>query len=183
MSSPAQDAVATDADVRDVVVRDLQEADIAALQQIDREAHGSAWSRHIFLDQINGADRLHLVASKGDSIAAHGAIWFDQAFARVTNVAVAPFFRGAGLGALIMGHLCEHARSRVHATAMSLEVASANLTAQSLYRSFGFMPVGVDRSFYGPGKDALVMTVPDVGDPAWVRRIVERTAVKGVAAP
>jgi len=159
------------------IVRLLQLTDIESVQRIDRSAHGQCWSHRTFVDQIDGTDRLHLVVVRDGAIVAHGALWFDRTQARITNVAVAAAHKREGLGAFVVRHLCEHARANPDATMLTLEVAPANRAAQGLYRSFGFMPVGIERGFYGPGRDALVMSVHDLDDPEWVRQIAARVSL------
>lgn len=152
-------------------VRELELDDIAAVQHIDAVVHGQHWSDRTFVDQVHASDRQHVVATENDTIVAHGALWFDGQRARITNVAVAADRQGRGLGKVIVSHLC-HAASQHHsARELTLEVAPTNLAAQALYRKFGFAPVGIDRSFYGPGNDALVMSVLDLADPAWLVRL------------
>lgn len=160
------------------LIRELALSDITAVRQIDEHAHSDVWSHQVFVDQVRGADRLHLVAEVDGAPVAHGALWFDGEMARVTNVAVAESHRRLGLAALIVRQLCEQARCSERASGLSLEVGIANLAAQNLYRSFGFAPVGIERSFYGPGADALVMQVTDLEDPSWIRRIDERATVE-----
>ena len=50
---------------------------------------------------------------------------------------------------------------------MTLEVRDSNEAAQALYRSFGFEVAGRRPRYYtDDGEDALVMTTPELGDPA-----------------
>lgn len=154
-----------------VSIRELCLADIVAVQQIDEHAHRDVWSKQTFVDQVRGTDRVHLVAAIDDHPVAHGALWLDGPTARVTNVAVAKKHRRTGLAALVVRHLCERARRSEQSMCLSLEVGSTNHAAQGLYRSFGFVPVGIERSFYGPGDDAIVMHVADLEDPSWITRI------------
>ena len=40
---------------------------------------------------------------------------------------------------------------------MTLEVRHTNLTAQNLYRRFGFVPAGVRKKYYENTDDAIIM--------------------------
>lgn len=148
-------------------VRELELGDIAAVCEIDVAAHGQVWSQTTFVDQVESADRHHLVVTHCGTVVAHGALWFDGSQARVTNVAVDGRSQRNGLGALVLARLCQVAVAHPTSSTLTLEVAPENLAAQGLYRRFGFAPVGVDRSFYGEGKDALVMSVADLTSAAW----------------
>jgi ribosomal-protein-alanine N-acetyltransferase len=59
---------------------------------------------------------------------------------------------------------------------LSLEVAASNEPAQTLYRRFGFAPVGVRKNYYTvTGEDALVMWVYDIDTPEYAQRLIELT--------
>ena len=53
-------------------------------------------------------------------------------------------------------------------------MAANNEPAQSLYRRFGFAPVGVRKNYYPvTGQDALVMWVYDIDTEEYARRLDE----------
>ena len=55
---------------------------------------------------------------------------------------------------------------------LSLEVAASNEAAQTLYRRFGFAPVGVRKNYYPiTGEDALVMWAYDIDTPDYAQRL------------
>jgi ribosomal-protein-alanine N-acetyltransferase len=59
---------------------------------------------------------------------------------------------------------------------LSLEVAANNEPAQTLYRRFGFAPVGVRKNYYPvTGEDALVMWAYDIDTPEYAERLEELT--------
>ena len=75
----------------------------------------------------------------------------------ITNVAVHPDFRGAGIAGRMFGTLIEESLLR-GMTAFTLEVRAGNLPAIALYRKFGFGTEGVRAGFYeNPVEDALIM--------------------------
>jgi ribosomal-protein-alanine N-acetyltransferase len=60
---------------------------------------------------------------------------------------------------------------------ISLEVAVNNEPAQSLYRRFGFAPVGVRKNYYPvTGQDALLMWVYDIDTDRYAARLEELAA-------
>lgn len=87
----------------------------------------------------------------------------------IQTIAVAPFARGAGLGRGLMHALITQAR-RKHVPELFLEVRADNPIARSLYRSLGFVEIGVRRGYYQPdGVDAISMRLevpPAVTRPA-----------------
>jgi ribosomal-protein-alanine N-acetyltransferase len=60
---------------------------------------------------------------------------------------------------------------------LSLEVAANNEPAQTLYRRFGFVPVGVRKNYYPViGQDALIMWVYDIDSEEYALRLEELAA-------
>ena len=61
---------------------------------------------------------------------------------------------------------------------LSLEVAASNERAQTLYRRFGFAPVGVRKGYYPiTGEDAFVMWAYDIDGPAYAERVASIRAM------
>jgi len=78
--------------------------------------------------------------------------------AHIANIAVAPAWRRRGLGELLLIAVLDHALAQ-KMNVVTLEVRVSNLTAQRLYRKFGFTVVGERRRYYSDnGEDALIMT-------------------------
>jgi N6-L-threonylcarbamoyladenine synthase len=146
-------------------LRPAVEADLAAIMTVEHECFGNdAWSEanmhlelvahHTFywvataqLDE--GTERV--VAYAGLSKLPGG----EQS--DVQTIAVAPEFRGRGLGRRLMNRLIAEARRR-EATDMFLEVRADNPVAQALYASLGFETIDRRRAYYQPdGVDAIVM--------------------------
>ncbi len=69
-------------------------------------------------------------------------------------IAVKPEYRGHGLGKSLLEDLAERARSR-GAERLFLEMRSNN-PAESLYRSFGFLPIGRRKEYYSLGDGSKI---------------------------
>lgn len=69
------------------------------------------------------------------------------------NVAVAPAQQRQGIGTALL----RHALTALGNAQITLEVSTANLAAQALYRKMGFVVLGVRPKFYQDGTDALIM--------------------------
>jgi ribosomal-protein-alanine N-acetyltransferase len=96
-------------------------------------------------------------------------IYMDDA-AHVTNVAVDPAHRRRGIATEMMLDLAWEAR-RVGMASLTLEVRESNVSAQSLYRRFGFVPVGVRSKYYENRDDAIVMWCTDVQGDDFLARL------------
>lgn len=164
----------------DRIIRDLRRSDIAGLQQIDTVAHGSPWSERTFLDDISGADRLHLVAEADGTVVGHAAAWIDGPSCQVTNVAVDASHAGQGHASALLIALLRQSMAQHRVANVQLEVRPSNRRAQRLYSRFGFVPVGIERNFYDRSdaqgsRDAVVMAVVDVCAEAWQDRLIDLT--------
>lgn len=115
---------------------------------------------------------LHL-GRRHDNALAHAPIigfagmWLAFDEAHITTIGVEPDFRGHGLGELLLLCMVDEAISR-GANWMTLEVRISNLSAQALYRKYGFTVHGARKRYYSDNnEDALIMwsralTEPDV---------------------
>ncbi len=153
-------------------LRPMAKRDLAAVEELEVAIFPQPWSASVFRDELRQPRRFYLVAEdEGGSLAGYaGLLWIDHE-AHITTIAVAPPFRGRGIGTKLMIRLIEEALGR-GARHLTLEVRVSNQAAQALYRRFGLAPVGVRKSYYG-NEDALVMWVHDIDSPAYRRRLDE----------
>jgi ribosomal protein S18 acetylase RimI-like enzyme len=63
--------------------------------------------------------------------------------AQLWGMYVAPTVQRRGIGAMLLRAAIDHARTRV--ALVQLSVLQANAAARELYRSFGFVPYGIER--------------------------------------
>ncbi len=142
-------------------------------------SNGSAserpWPAHAFEQELR-SNRLarYVVARAGEQIVGFAGIWMMVDEAHVTTFSVHPDWRRQSIGRQLLLNLAELAGT-IGARRMTLEVRESNVQAQALYRSFGFDIVGRRADYYtDDGEDALVMTTPDLEDPADAGRPRER---------
>jgi ribosomal-protein-alanine N-acetyltransferase len=84
----------------------------------------------------------------------------------ITTFGVHPDWRRQGIGRQLMLAVSDLS-IRFGARRMTLEVRVSNEAAQALYREFGFLAVGRRLRYYtDDGEDAIVMTTPELDDPA-----------------
>jgi len=84
-------------------------------------------------------------------------MWIIVDEAHITNIAVAPAYRGKKLGELILKGLLELAKLK-GAVRMSLEVRVSNDRAQKLYKRIGFASAGIRPGYYiDTNEDAIIM--------------------------
>lgn len=88
----------------------------------------------------------------------YGGFWLLVDEAHISTLAVAPDWRGLGLGEFLVIGLLERA-VKLNAEVVTLEVRVSNLVAQNLYRKYHFQTVGKRRGYYRDNlEDALAMT-------------------------
>lgn len=155
----------------------LGRRDVPKILEIEQAAFPEPWSAAIFASELAlGDERSYQVARRGRAIVGYFGLMFVEGDAHVTTVAVAPELQGQGIGRALMVRIVRTAISR-GAENLSLEVATGNLRAQSLYRSFGLAPVGVRKRYYpGTGEDAIVMLARDLGSEDYQRRLAQEEA-------
>ena len=109
-------------------------------------------------------------SSYDESILGYAGIWMILDEGHICTLAIRQDWRGRGLGELMLVSLLESACHH-DMDAVTLEVRVSNRAAQALYRKYGFEQVGIRRRYYiDNGEDALLMTVPAIQSPVFVRQ-------------
>jgi ribosomal-protein-alanine N-acetyltransferase len=97
---------------------------------------------------------------------------FDEA--HVTTIGVLPELRGRGLGELLFVALIDEALRR-QVNWLTLEVRVSNVSAQALYRKYGFTVQGRRPRYYSDNnEDAFIMWSGSLKDPEYLRLIDNR---------
>ncbi|HAI21247.1 MAG TPA: ribosomal-protein-alanine N-acetyltransferase [Clostridiales bacterium UBA8153] len=138
-------------------------SDIDEVLEIEKLCFPTPWTRRAFVSELNENVYAHyIVARSNGRLAGYAGMWVILEEAHITNIAVHPAYRRQGLGWLLLHELMERARVR-HATAMTLEVRTSNLVAQTMYTRAGFQVRGLRKGYYTDTKeDAIVMWKDDL---------------------
>ena len=99
---------------------------------------------------------LKLSSSKYDDWA--GVIFVDLLVdhADLVFIYIEPQYRSNGFGLLLLQKTLIELQTQRRLGALLLEVRVSNFTAISLYKTCGFEPVSIRRSYYSDGEDAVV---------------------------
>ena len=100
---------------------------------------------------------LYFCAVTGGKAVGYAGMWkvFDEG--HITNIAVHPEFRNAGVGSALIEALISAAKEN-GITSLTLEVRKSNLPALALYRKYGFRECGIRKSYYTDNnEDAIIM--------------------------
>ena len=133
-------------------------ADIADVLRIERASFDTTWPADAFYNEITTNKLAHyFVGRVGGKLVAYGGIWVIFEDSHITTIAVDPACRGRKYGNVMMLKLLDEAIER-GAAWMTLEVRESNVSAQQLYRKFGFTTVTTRKGYYSDNNEnALVM--------------------------
>ena len=151
---------------RHLQFRPMGAADAETMAALEAEcfvgAGHEAWSASMFLSELSedaAVARSWWVAhDDGELIGFAGGMVVDRDV-QILDVAVASGRRRRGIARKLLAHVSYDAQM-LGCTTASLEVEDGNAAAQVLYASLGFTEAGRRRGYYGPGRDAVVMTAP-----------------------
>ncbi len=147
----------------DTIIRRMDEADVEAVHAIESASFPTPWTRAMFLSELreNKVARYLVIQTAGEIVGFAGVhIILDEG--HITNIAVAPAYRGLGYGRLITLALLQYA-SNLGVSYLTLEVRKSNDKAKSLYASLGFTQVGLRKKYYPDTcEDALLMVCADL---------------------
>jgi ribosomal-protein-alanine N-acetyltransferase len=141
-------------------LRVMTPADLEAVLGLELSSFGEeAWSRRMLEAELAAqpGSRYYLIAADDGVITGYAGLLVASTQADVLTLAVAADRWGQGTGAALLEALLAEAGRR-GCTEVFLEVRTDNDRAQRLYRSHGFVQIGIRKGYYQPsGADALVM--------------------------
>jgi ribosomal-protein-alanine N-acetyltransferase len=163
------------------IVEPMRLRDITAVMEIEHDSFPTPWSarayRHELLDNdlshyfvvrqrrmespsldLLSRIRCSLGTGTRPPILGYGGFWLMAGEAHISTIAVQPSWRRLGIGELLLVAMLDRA-TELEADMATLEVRVSNVTAQNLYRKYGFRQVGLRRRYYRDSdEDALIMS-------------------------
>jgi [ribosomal protein S18]-alanine N-acetyltransferase len=138
-------------------IRSAVLADAALLVAIERRCFSDPWNENSFREALDSPWSFGLVAHTGRAIAGYLIGREVAGTGEVLNLAVSPDFRRRGVARALLRAGLALLRKR-NVDEVFLEVRESNRSAQALYLSSGFRPVGQRSAYYrNPKEDALVL--------------------------
>ena len=93
-------------------------------------------------------------------VVGYAGFWVMVDEAHISTLATHPQWRRRGIAELLLLAMTERA-AELDARVLTLEVRASNVSAQALYRKYGFDVVGRRTQYYSDNnEDALIMTTP-----------------------
>lgn len=144
--------------MRSILLRPLSREDVPQVYAIETQCFATPWSLSSLYTELDGNDcAVYLGAFHNGQMMGYIGMWVIVDEAHMTNLAVAPPYRGHGVGRGLLKALMTLA-CKAGCTAMTLEVRESNQIAQRLYRSCGFVAAGRRKRYYTDNQeDALIM--------------------------
>lgn len=136
---------------------EFRDEHIDDILKVEKECFKDAWSEKMFKEEISGKFSHYFVAIVDNHAIAYMGMWSLSGEGHITNIAVAKNYRRCGIAKALISHFIEIAK-RDNLEFMTLEVRASNTPAISLYKSFGFLDVGVRKNYYYNKEDALLLT-------------------------
>jgi len=158
-----------------IAIETMRHRHVGQALAIERAAYPKPWSEKVFhdeLDQVRDRARYYLIARRGRTLVGYAGLMFVVDEAHVTNIVVHPQYRRTGIATRLLGRLAAAAIER-GCSGWTLEVRASSAGAQELYRTFGFVPVGVRTRYYEGTEDAIVMWCHDIQSEAYAHRLAE----------
>jgi ribosomal-protein-alanine N-acetyltransferase len=138
-------------------IRSAVPADAALLVAIERRCFSDPWTETSFREALDSPWSFGLVAHTGHAIAGYLIGREVAGTGEVLNLAVSPDSRRHGVARALLRAALVLLRKR-QVDEVFLEVRESNRSAQALYLSSGFRPVGQRSAYYrNPKEDALVL--------------------------
>jgi ribosomal-protein-alanine N-acetyltransferase len=133
--------------------------DLAGVAAVERASYQFPWSEGIFRDCLR-VGYLCRVADLDGEIVAYGVVAMGAGEAHILNLCVRGDLRGRSIGRQMLLLLLERSR-QAGMDAVFLEVRPSNPLAIALYKSVGFVQVGLRKGYYqapdNGREDALVL--------------------------
>lgn len=138
--------------------RHMQEADLAAVMQIEPTVYSHPWTRGNFNDSLKSRHQAWVLTQSAE-IVGYALMMMVLDEAHLLNISVAKPHQKQGLGRMLLTHMTDLARE-LNALNMFLEVRASNVAAITLYDDIGFVEMSVRRGYYPTAKgreDAVLM--------------------------
>ncbi|HLP96975.1 MAG TPA: ribosomal protein S18-alanine N-acetyltransferase [Sideroxyarcus sp.] len=142
-----------------MILRNMAEADIDAVLRIEREVHTHPWTPGNFIDALRSRYECKVYEAASGEMHGYFVLMLAVDEAELLDIAIAARFQRQGWGRKLLEEAMVLAR-RHEMRRMVLEVRASNAAAIGLYRSMGFVEIGLRQDYYPAQhgrEDAILM--------------------------
>jgi ribosomal-protein-alanine N-acetyltransferase len=137
--------------------RRLAAGDLDGIEEIERRAYPTPWSRSMFAGELAKPGGFCVGAFQGEEMLGYVIVSKYVDAWHIMNIAVDEPFRGRGVARALLEHLFTSTESDAD-RGYTLEVRVSNAVAIHLYEQLGFVGTGVRRGYYTDNReDAVIM--------------------------
>ena len=130
--------------------------DIPDIANIEKQSFSTPWSENAIRESM-ASSTVFYTAKSAEKVVGYIGVSKIAGEGYVTNIAVLPEYRRKGVGKRLLEYVINDCKNQLEF--ISLEVRVSNDAAISLYKKFGFEPVGLRKRFYtNTTEDAIIMT-------------------------
>lgn len=149
-----------------IITRRMTLKDVPQVHDIELHTFPTPWSYQSFVDEMTANKcARYMVAEENGRVIAYAGAWLVFEEGHITNIAVAESARGRGVGTQVTRALMQYA-ANMGVQYMTLEVRKSNLVAQKMYKSLGFIELGVRKRYYEDnGEDAYLLVCQTMPEP------------------
>ena len=141
-----------------ILIREMMAPDVATVALLEARSFSTPWKEGTFRTLLvrPGAE-LWVAELEEQGVIGYYVLWCIEDQGELANIAVREDLRGLGVGSRLLAHVIEIARDR-GVQSLYLEVRESNDQAAAMYKSHGFIQIGVRRNYYDrPREDARVL--------------------------
>jgi len=140
-----------------LVIRPLTRGDIAPIVLIEARIFSDPWPAIAFEEELDSDYRGVIVAEIDGLITGYAGYIVAAGECQLTNIGVAPEFRGKSIAKSLLNRILEIAK-KAECEYIFLDVRPSNTAAINLYNRFGFIELYRRPGYYRiPPEDAIVM--------------------------
>ena len=137
----------------------FEKEDVLALAQIEKEEFSTPFKEKDFLDIYDSEISNVLVARVDGTVVGYVSFTVIIDECQIINFATKNEFKRQGVGKKVMEALLDYGKAK-GVTKYFLEVRVTNEGAISLYKKYGFVPVGISKNHFSlPREDAILMNL------------------------
>ena len=142
----------------EIVIRSADLRDIKRIMAMEEGSIVHPWTSQDIEILITDWNKKCLVADLNGEVVGYVGAEMVLDECNIGNIVVDKDFRGRGYASVLMDILLNNLKNR-GIKKVFLEVESGNVPAMALYEKHGFERYNLRRDYYGPGKDAVLMSL------------------------